>query len=109
MNTHLTPPRFLVTKVAALICAILSVSAVADDSIEVIEVQGHAQNSHQLLGSADSLLSDLGVDFSAAGGVSSLPVLNGMMGDRVKVLVDGADVTAACGKASITVSAEMGA
>lgn len=96
MNTHLTPPRFLVTKVAALICAILSVSAVADDSIEVIEVQGHAQNSHQLLGSADSLLSDLGVDFSAAGGVSSLPVLNGMMGDRVKVLVDGADVTAAC-------------
>ncbi|MGO2479777.1 MAG: TonB-dependent receptor, partial [Pseudoalteromonas sp.] len=89
--------RFSVTHIAVVLSTLFSSSLLADDSIEVIEVEGHTQNNHQLLGSADSLLSDLGVDFSAAGGVSSLPILNGMMGDRVKVLVDGADITAACG------------
>lgn len=89
--------RFSVTHIAIALSSLFSSSLLADDSIEVIEVQGHTQNNHQLLGPADSLLSDLGVDFSAAGGVSSLPILNGMMGDRVKVLVDGADITAACG------------
>ncbi|HIM95333.1 MAG TPA: TonB-dependent receptor, partial [Gammaproteobacteria bacterium] len=96
MNTQSSRPGFLFSKIAAALSCVLSISAFADDSIEVIEVQGHAQNNHQLVGSADSLLKDLGVDFSAAGGVSNLPVMNGMMGDRVKVLVDGADVTAAC-------------
>ncbi|UJX26553.1 TonB-dependent receptor [Pseudoalteromonas sp. CF6-2] len=96
MNTQLFRPSFSFSKIAAALSCVLSISVFADDSIEVIEVQGYAQNNHQLVGSADSLLSDLGVDFSAAGGVSNLPVMNGMMGDRVKVLVDGADVTAAC-------------
>ncbi|MED5514076.1 TonB-dependent receptor [Pseudoalteromonas sp. DY56-GL22] len=96
MNTQSSRPGFLFSKIAAALSCVLSISAFADDSIEVIEVQGHAQNNHQLVGSADALLKDLGVDFSAAGGVSNLPVMNGMMGDRVKVLVDGADVTAAC-------------
>ena len=89
--------KYLFSPLAISIASLVSPAVFADDSIEVIEVQGQNFNSHANLGSAEQLLSELGVDFSAAGGVSSLPILNGMMGDRVKVLVDGADVTAACG------------
>ena len=92
-----TPNTYLLTPLAFFIGSIFSSAVLADDtSLEVIEVHGHSQNKHLALGSAESLLNDLGVDFSAAGGVSNLPILNGLMGDRVKVLVDGADVTAAC-------------
>jgi len=88
---------YLLSPLALLISGFLSPTVLADDNdLEVIEVHGHAQNKHLSLGSSESLLSNLGVDFSAAGGVSNLPILNGLMGDRVKVLVDGADVTAAC-------------
>jgi len=88
---------FLLSPLTIIISGFISSVAVADDNdLEVIEVHGHAQNKHLALGSSEPLLSDLGVDFSAAGGVSNLPILNGLMGDRVKVLVDGADVTAAC-------------
>lgn len=92
-----TPNTYLLTPLAFFIGSMFSSATFADDtSLEVIEVHGHSQNTHLALGSAESLLNDLGVDFSAAGGVSNLPILNGLMGDRVKVLVDGADVTAAC-------------
>ncbi|QQM63436.1 TonB-dependent receptor [Pseudoalteromonas sp. LC2018020214] len=92
-----TKKTYLLSPVALFISGVLSPFAFADDTpLEVIEVHGHAQNKHLALGSSESLLSDLGVDFSAAGGVSNLPILNGLMGDRVKVLIDGADVTAAC-------------
>ncbi|AUL73417.1 TonB-dependent receptor [Pseudoalteromonas sp. 13-15] len=92
-----TPNTPLLTPLALFISSMFSPVVFADDaSLEVIEVHGHSQNKHLALGSAESLLNDFGVDFSAAGGVSNLPILNGLMGDRVKVLVDGADVTAAC-------------
>ncbi len=61
-----------------MISAILSppfVFADDDNSLEVIEVHGQEQNSHLELGSSESLLSQAGVDFSAAGGVSNLPIL----------------------------------
>lgn len=96
-NKKSSQVKHLVSPLALLISAILSPVTFADDnSLEVIEVHGHTQNSHLALGSSESLLSESGVDFSAAGGVSNLPILNGMMGERIKVLVDGADVTAAC-------------
>ena len=99
MSNH-NPPinsRYALSPLALCIASLVSPYVLADDSIEVIEVQGQNVNSHANLGSAEQLLTELGGDFSAAGGVSSLPILNGMMGDRVKVLVDGADITAACG------------
>jgi iron complex outermembrane receptor protein len=68
----------------------------ATEDMDVIEVHGEQLNKSAYLGSAEQLLKEQGVDFSAAGGMSSLPILNGLMGDRVKVLVDGADITAAC-------------
>jgi len=95
-NKKTVTPVYLLSPLALLISGSLSPLAFADDSLEVIEVHGHAQNKHLALGSSESVLSELGVDFSAAGGVANLPILNGLMGDRVKVLVDGADVTAAC-------------
>ncbi|ALS33740.1 iron complex outermembrane recepter protein [Pseudoalteromonas translucida KMM 520] len=88
---------YLLSPLVLLISGLLSPLVLADDAaLEIIEVHGQIQNKHLALGSADSMLRDLGVDFSAAGGVSNLPILNGLMGDRVKVLVDGAEVTAAC-------------
>jgi iron complex outermembrane recepter protein len=38
-----------------------------------------------------------GVNVYAGGGVSALPVINGLNDDRVKVLVDGMSITSACG------------
>ncbi len=37
-----------------------------------------------------------GVNLQGAGGVSSLPVINGMAGDRVRTQVDGMDLIASC-------------
>ena len=42
MNTQSSRPGFLFSKIAAALSCVLSISAFADDSIEVIEVQGHA-------------------------------------------------------------------
>ncbi len=87
---------FTSVKTSIFLNIILLTTTHAAENIEEIEVYGQIQNLRGLTGSAEVLLSDQGVDFSAAGGVSSLPVLNGMMGDRIKILVDGADITAAC-------------
>ncbi|MCL2904955.1 TonB-dependent receptor [Shewanella fodinae] len=77
-----------------------SMPTLADDytnqPIERLQVLGQQPEHHSTLGAVDTLLTQQGVDFSAAGGMSALPVLNGMMGDRVKVLIDGSDVTASC-------------
>ncbi|MGI2108712.1 TonB-dependent receptor plug domain-containing protein [Shewanella frigidimarina] len=66
------------------------------EGIERVEVHGQNTTNKDLLGSAQSLLEKQGVDFSEAGGVSALPILNGMMGDRIKVLIDGSDITTSC-------------
>ncbi|MBB1438891.1 TonB-dependent receptor [Shewanella sp. SG41-4] len=66
------------------------------EDIERVEVHGQNTTNKDLLGSAQSLLKKQGVDFSEAGGVSALPILNGMMGDRIKVLIDGSDITSSC-------------
>lgn len=74
---------------------ILPSLAFADD-VETIEITGESLEQ----GATSDLIKQLtksGVDFSAAGGVSALPVLNGMMGDRILVATDGAPITAACG------------
>ncbi|ETJ46124.1 TonB-dependent receptor [Pseudoalteromonas agarivorans] len=88
---------YLFSPLALLLTGLLSPAVFAgDNTLEIIEVHGQVHNKHLSLGSSEAMLSNFGVDFSAAGGVSNLPILNGVMGDRVKVLVDGAEVTAAC-------------
>lgn len=45
-----------------------------------------------------SLLGDVpGVSFYGSGGVSSLPVIRGLNDDRIRIQVDGMDITSACG------------
>lgn len=98
------PHGFKCSAIASALTLALGASvtsqAMADETnqtqIERIQVHGEQSLGRNALGSADALLKDQGVDFSEAGGVSALPVLNGMMGDRIKVLVDGADITASC-------------
>ena len=59
-----TPNTYLLTPLAFFIGSMFSSATFADDtSLEVIEVHGHSQNTHLALGSAESLLNDLGVDF----------------------------------------------
>ncbi len=66
------------------------------DAVEIIEVSAHPLRLHDDE-SLTERLATAGLQFSEAGGVSALPVLNGMMGDRIQLLTDGAPVTAACG------------
>ena len=81
-----------------LLCSSASVWAAAKEpsSLETIEITGSALAS----GLSEDLQSQLGqqqVSFAAGGGISGLPVLNGMMGDKIQVLTDGMAITAACG------------
>ncbi len=86
----------LYSSLALAVAMALLQTVQAEETLERVEIHGQHLYTAQQLGATDALLMAQGVDFSAAGGVSALPVLNGMMGDRIKVLVDGADITAAC-------------
>lgn len=77
-----------------LIAASLQANA-QSSSLEIIEVKGLGWPSTAMQDNYQQL-QQAGVDFSAAGGVSELPILNGMMGNRIKVLIDGSDIGAAC-------------
>jgi len=89
---------FKMTRITAYLISALAIfnssAQTTDAPTEVIKIKGH--EPHDALGNLSRQLSEQGVDFSAAGGVSALPVMNGMMGDRIKVIIDGAELTAAC-------------
>lgn len=71
----------------------------ADAPLPTVTVRGDKPAASAPL-SADSaaLLADQpGYASAAAGGVSALPVLNGLAADRLKIRLDGMEVTAACG------------
>lgn len=79
-------------------------SAAADDGATTLpNVTVHGQrlgDATHSLGTSDtaaSLASRPGVSTYSAGGVSGLPALRGLASDRIKVLIDGAESTAACG------------
>ena len=85
---------FKMTRITAYLISALAIfnssAQTTDAPTEVIKIKG--QEPHDALGNLSRQLSEQGVDFSAAGGVSALPVMNGMMG----VIIDGAELTAAC-------------
>ena len=74
----------------------LLASSYAEETVEEIILIKPQQTMPTTTGDATSLLGDQGVDFSAAGGISQLPSIRGMNGDRVKVLIDGGEITSAC-------------
>jgi iron complex outermembrane receptor protein len=65
-------------------------------SVEQFVVTGHTNEQLSSTGNAADHLSRRGVDFSSAGGISSLPVIRGLNDDRIKLLIDGAETTSAC-------------
>lgn len=88
----------------ALALAALPAAAFAaeEPTLPAIVVSGTriADGASNSLGSSDAtalLANKPGVSVYAAGGVSSLPALRGLADDRIKILIDGAESTAACG------------
>ncbi|MDR3670707.1 MAG: TonB-dependent receptor [Holophaga sp.] len=78
--------------------ATVEVTATLDGGLTETSLQGPALEDKRLR-TADTaqLLEDLpGVSFYTGGGLSSLPVLDGLADDRLKVLIDGAPITASC-------------
>ncbi len=64
--------------------------------LEQVVVTGHPYEMLNGTGDTADILSNQGVDFSSAGGISSLPVLRGLNDDRIKLVIDGAETTSAC-------------
>ena len=87
------PFPYAVLSAATLLSTLTSAGETPVETIEVTTRQPHLHGDENL----SSRLAQAGITFSAAGGVSALPVMNGMMGDRIQLLTDGVPVTAACG------------
>lgn len=100
-----------VALMTAIFPGLLAVPASAQEAnrLPTVTVEGRPDNGGTLLsdeplaskaaGTADTaeLLRDLpGVTLATGGAFSSLPVMNGMADDRIRLLVDGMTVTAAC-------------
>ncbi len=64
--------------------------------VEQVVVTGHSYEMHNGTGDTADILSEHGVNFSSAGGISSLPVLRGLNDERIKLIIDGAEITSAC-------------
>jgi len=77
----------------------------ADTQLDAPEISVTASKANDSLeaykiNTADTvklLENEAGVSFYESGGVSSLPVIHGLNDDRIKILVDGAELTSACG------------
>lgn len=88
---------------ALLVAALPSMAALAADDVALpaIVVTGHqADPAAASLATSDTarlLSSRPGASVWGAGGVSALPVLRGLADDRLKVNIDGAESTSACG------------
>lgn len=72
-----------------------ALAATEDSLLPVIVVKATA--SHSGDDSNDLLTRVPGISFYSAGGVSALPVIHGLADDRVKVRIDGMEITSACG------------
>lgn len=96
--------QFAKTGTALAVALAISASAhAAEGQLTEIVITGAAQQTDPLaakrVGSSDtaSLLADQpGVSLNSGGGVSSLPAIHGLADDRVKLLVDGMQLTSAC-------------
>ncbi|TWI42525.1 iron complex outermembrane receptor protein [Pseudoduganella flava] len=89
--------------IAGCLAAIAPARATDEGAIDpshVVVVPGVAEGFRQPptgSGDAATLLSDTpGYSVAQGGGVSGLPVLNGLADDRLKIRVDGMEVTSAC-------------
>ncbi|MDD3444344.1 MAG: TonB-dependent receptor plug domain-containing protein, partial [Zavarzinia sp.] len=106
-------PRSLsrTTSLFALLAATTPVAALAEEPVQLptVVVEGRADATDATVSadeireagvpspdSARLLAGQPGVSLKTGGAISSLPVLNGLADDRVRILLDGMSVTAAC-------------
>jgi iron complex outermembrane receptor protein len=91
--------------ILAIALASLSLSVQSADSSSVLPTitisaapdTSELDSSKLTAASAADLFSEGSVAFSSAGGISALPSLNGLADDRIRIRVDGREVTSACG------------
>ncbi|TNE85220.1 MAG: TonB-dependent receptor, partial [Gammaproteobacteria bacterium] len=88
--------QFSRTALAIAIATTSSSLLYAEDVAEEILLIKPQQSVPISTGDSADLLKDEGVEFYSAGGIGKLPVIHGMNGDRVKVLIDGSEITSAC-------------
>lgn len=95
--------RLLASTILSTLAAISAVGSVrAEESIPEVEITAPrlnipADTRLNATGDTARLLSDTpGINLIANGGVSSLPDIHGLADDRLKILVDGMDITSAC-------------
>ncbi|GBR19003.1 TonB-dependent receptor [Asaia spathodeae] len=67
-----------------------------DGKVEYLRVEGIRRTAIHSADTAALLKGSLGYSMYSAGGVSALPVLNGMADDRVATIVDGMHIASAC-------------
>lgn len=106
-------PRSLsrTTSLFALLAATTPAAALAEEPVQLptVVVEGRADATDATVSadeireagvpspdSARLLAGQPGVSLKTGGAISSLPVLNGLADDRVRILLDGMSVTAAC-------------
>lgn len=90
------------TTLAVAIATLPFVALAAQDDVVLpnVDVKARAIDTTDTLLTDDTstLLSKYpGISFYSGGGVSSLPVIHGLADDRLKVRIDGMEITSACG------------
>jgi len=88
--------RFSHTALAMALAATSSWSVFAQEITEEILLIKPQQSVPITTGDSAAVLREEGVEFYSAGGIGKLPVIRGMNGDRVKVLIDGSEITSSC-------------
>lgn len=114
MHTNITGSRIKLRYISVCISLALTTGAMAETVLQEIEVTAEKASEVQLPGGTSlnaedfeklrsstndtaKLLGSLpGVSLYGAGGVSSLPVIHGLADDRLRIQVDGMNLTSAC-------------
>lgn len=87
---------FIAGSMLLAVAAGAQAQSASEPSIEQVTVSGRHIDLHSGTGNTADLLEAEGVNFSSAGGISSLPVVRGLNDDRIRLVVDGAETTSAC-------------
>jgi iron complex outermembrane receptor protein len=80
----------------ALACSPSWAQTMGDPAAVLIEASADAALAARRVSSSDTAALLAGVDSAQAGGVSSLPMLHGLGDDRIRSLVNGVPIAAAC-------------
>src|SRR5450631_2452779 len=66
------------------------------ETLEILVIGENDATSAGQIGSSDTAALLSGIDVAQAGGISGLPMIHGLGDDRIRTLVNGVPVAAAC-------------